>query len=87
MRLSDLKPGDVFKLEGQDYEVERISPSGRVCIAYILYNIKGTLQRVPDPDDLTGDVFKTTFFSDLRFEREHLTDEERAADEELKGLL
>ena len=87
MRLTDLKPGDTFQLEGGHYEVQSISPSGRVCIAFVLANIKGTLQRIPDPDDLTGDVFKTTFFSDLRFEREHLTEEERVADAELKNLL
>lgn len=46
-----------------------------------------TLERQPDPNDLAGDQFLTTAFSDLRFNKNNLTDFERQCDEELKTLL
>lgn len=85
MRLTDLKPGDVFKLEGGHYEVDYVSPSGRIVMAYVLNQAMAAMDkpkyaRIPDPNDLTGDQFLTTVFSDLRFNREHETDEDRELD-------
>lgn len=86
MRLTDLTPGAHFKLEGGDYEVQYISPSGRIVIAYVLGakktrpGIYPAAFRQPDPKDLTGDEFLTTAFSDLRFNREHETEEDRELD-------
>lgn len=91
MRLTDLKPGDFFQLEGAPYECQYVSPSGRIVMAYVLQDVghitNGRLpeydshyERVPDPNDLTGDEFLTTVFSDLRFNREHETDEDRELD-------
>ena len=61
---NDLKPGDTLTLDGVNYEVKLISESGRICIAYVL---DAAFERIPHPDDLTGDIFKETAFSDTRY--------------------
>lgn len=88
MIFQDLKKGDVFTMDGQYYEVQLLGE--RIVVAYVLYdegNTDGTsgstLQRMPDPDDIVGDTFLTTAFSDLRFEREHRTPEDDARFEDL----
>lgn len=86
MRLTDLKTGDVFQLEGAHYET--IAVWGRIVYCYVLAPTGfDKPMRIPDPEDLTGDAFLTTMFSDMRFEREHLTDEERRYDAEVNDLL
>lgn len=90
MRFTDLKKGDVFELEGGHYEVERLGD--RIVIANVLEPLEGRagvqkFQYVSDPKGLAGDEILTTAFSDMRFEREHLTDFERQCDEDLKNLL
>lgn len=95
MILTDLNKGDVFTLEGRYYEVDYVSPSGRIVMCYVLeptHNfdkryplgvadnyLDTTLERVPDPNDVVGGTYLTTVFSDLRFNREHETQEDRDA--------
>jgi len=78
MIFQDLNKGDVFALEGGQYEAYLLGE--RIVVAYVL-DEHG--QRVPDPDDIVGDTFLTTAFSDLRFEREHRTPEDDARFEDL----
>lgn len=96
MIFQDLNKGDIFTLEGKYYEVQLLGE--RIVVAYELQerrNFKGvpvgitdtyvdtTLERIPDPDDVVGDKFLTTAFSDLRFNREHETPEDAARYEDL----
>ena len=81
MRFEDLQVGDVFQIDGAYYEAEIIGE--RIVVANVLKN----RERQPDPNDLAGDQFLTTAFSDLRFNENNLTDFERQCDEELKALL
>lgn len=74
--------GDVFLIDGAPYEAETIG--GRIVLAYVL---DAAGNRQPDPNDLAGDQFLTTAFSDLRFNKNNLTDFERQCDEDLKALL
>lgn len=83
MRFEDLQVGDVFTIDGAPYEAYLIGD--RIVVAYVLGG-EPTL-RLPDPNDLAGDQFLTTAFSDLRFNKNNLTDFERQCDEELKNLL
>lgn len=76
MVLTDLKSGDTFTLEGDRFEVEFISPSGRVCMAYRLTD---SGRRLMDPADPVDDTFLKTVISDTRFNREHETQEDRDA--------
>lgn len=86
MRFSDLKKGDVFQLEGGLYEVATLGE--RIVIAYVLgQTVHDEYLRTYDPKDLAGTEYLTTAFSDMRFEREHLTDEERQYDTDTKALL
>lgn len=78
MRLTDLTPGHIFPLEGGLFETKYVSPSGRIVMAYVLDDVA---KRVPDPEDLTGDAYLTTVFSDLRFNREHETPEDLELDD------
>lgn len=78
MRLTDLNPGDKFDLDGQPLEVDFISPSGRVCMAYVL---DGNGKRVNDPDDLVGDQYQQIVFSDTRFNRQHETQYDKDLDD------
>lgn len=100
MRFEELKKGDVFYIDCQPYEADIIGE--RIVVAYVLapsHNFSGypvgvadnyvdtTLERQHDPNDLAGDQFLTTAFSDLRFNENNLTDFERQCDEDLKALL
>jgi hypothetical protein len=76
MILTDLSAGDVFQLEGASYEVEFISPSGRICMAF---NVTDSGKRLFDPNDPIGDTFAKTAISDTRFNREHETQADRDA--------
>lgn len=78
MIFQDLTKGQRFTLEGGQYEVQTLGE--RIVLAFIL-DENG--QRVPDPDDVVGDKFITTAFSDLRFNREHETPEDAARFEDL----
>lgn len=78
MIFQDLQKGDVFFLEGALYEVYLLGE--RIVVAFILDE---NSERVPDPDDVVGDKFLTTAFSDLRFNREHETPEDAARFEDL----
>lgn len=88
MRFENLEIGDVFQIDGAWYEAETIGD--RIVIGYALkpmYDTSRGLERVPDPNDLAGDQFLTSAFSDLRFNKNNLTDFERQCDEDLKALL
>jgi len=76
MVLTDLNAGDTFTLEGDRYEVEFISPSGRICMAY---KTTDSGRRLFDPADPVGDTFLKQAISDTRFNREHETQEDRDA--------
>lgn len=76
MVLTDLTAGDTFRLEGDPYEVEFISPSGRVCMAYRLTD---SGRRLFDPADPVDDTYLKTVISDTRFNREHETQDDRDA--------
>lgn len=76
MILADLNAGDTFELEGARFEVELISPSGRICLAY---NLTDSGKRLFDPNDPIGDTFAKTVISDTRFNREHETQDDRDA--------
>lgn len=78
MIFQDLNKGDIFTLEGALYEVYLLGE--RIVVAFILDE---NSERVPDPDDVVGDNFLTTAFSDLRFNREHETPEDAARFEDL----
>lgn len=78
MIFADLTKGQRFTLEGGDYEVQTLGE--RIVLAFIL-DKDGN--RMPDPDDVVGDKYLTTAFSDLRFEREHRTPEDDARFEDL----
>lgn len=82
MRFEALEVCDRFNIDGAPYEAAIIGT--RIVVAYVL---QPTLERTPDPKDLAGDVFLTTAFSDLRFNRNNLTDFERQCDEDLASLL
>ncbi len=73
MRIHDLKRGDLFELEGGNYETWMVGE--RVILAFVLDEF---LERIPDPDAIDG--YKSTAFSDLRFNREHYTDEDALLD-------
>lgn len=84
MILTDLNKGDVFTLEGGHYEVDYVSPSGRIVMCFVLNQAKAAMdapvyERLLDPNDVVGDTYVTTVFSDLRFNREHETQEDRDA--------
>lgn len=96
MIFQDLKRGDVFTMDGQYYEVQLLGE--RIVVAYLLQPVHNfertpagvavmfadtTLERIPDPDDVVGDKYLTTAFSDLRFDREHRTPEDDARFEDL----
>jgi hypothetical protein len=76
MILTDLQKGDTFELEGAHYEVDIISPSGRICLAYPLSK---DLKRQYDPADPIGDAYLKNVISDTRFNREHETQDDRDA--------
>lgn len=78
MIFQDLERGAHFMLEGARYEVQALGE--RIILAYVL-DKRG--QRQYDPDDVVGDKYLTTAFSDLRFNREHETPEDRARFEDL----
>ena len=67
MVLAELQIGQIFWLEGLPYELEYLSDSKRVAIAYLLDD-KG--KRINKPDDLVGDDYEKLIFSDTRFNRE-----------------
>lgn len=96
MIFQDLNKGDFFILEGRPYEVQFLGE--RIIVAYVceFYDPNETgleenpyeldynaVRRIPDPDDVVGDKFLTTAFSDLRFNREHETPEDAARYEDL----
>lgn len=95
MRFEDLQIGDQFKIDGKPYEAA--IKGERIVVAYVLglnsprhpkaVSGKDFFVRQPDPNDLAGDQFLTTAFSDLRFNANNLTDFERECDEELAALL
>ena len=74
--MADLTAGETFELDGAQYEVEFISPSGRICMAY---NLTAKGWRSPDPKDPIGDAYLKTVISDTRFNREHETQADRDA--------
>lgn len=78
MIFTDLTKGQRFTLEGGAYEVQTLGE--RIVLAFIL---DAAGNRIPDPDDVVGDKYLTTAFSDLRFEREHRTPEDDARFEDL----
>lgn len=99
MRFEDLEVGTVFTIDGEYYEAATIGE--RIVVANVLVATRNfdpassfadayrdhTLERQPDPNDLAGDQFLTTAFSDLRFNKNNMTDFERQCDEDLKNLL
>lgn len=87
MRFTDLQVGDHFQIDGAPYEAAIIGE--RIVVAYVLQDdgVSQQLYYVPDPHDLAGDQYLTTAFSDLRFDKNNLTDFERQCDEDLKALL
>lgn len=68
MVIHDLKRGDVFTLEGGLYETKILGE--RIVLAY---QLDDAMERIPDPD--APDGWKSTAFSDLRFNREHYKDD------------
>lgn len=86
MRFEDLKIGKIFVIDGKGYEAYHVGQ--RIVLAYALRpqmtrETSATLQRIKLP---TGEPVRDAF-SDLRFERNNLTDFERQCDEDLKNLL
>lgn len=75
MRLADLQPGQVFELEGKKYECVKVYPGGRIAVCYEL-DEKGN--RI-----LSEDGFKKRLITDIRFNRQYATKEEK----ELESLL
>lgn len=75
MRHKDLEQGQEFTLEGGLYEV--IAVWGRIIYCYVL-DKRG--RRIEDVDDLY-EGYKTTMFSDMRFHREHYTQEDKELDD------
>lgn len=76
MILTDLTAGDTFTLDGALFEVDYISPSGRICMAYRLTD---SGKRLFDPADPVDDTYLKTVISDTRFNREHETQADRDA--------
>lgn len=67
MKLINLTPGEVFTIDGAQYETEYVAPSGLIVMCYVL-DKNG--KRVPDPEDLTGDDGLKECFSHIRVNRE-----------------
>ena len=68
MVIHDLKRGDVFPLEGGLYET--ILVGDRIVLAY---QLDDAMERIPDAE--AADGWKSTAFSDLRFNKEHYHDD------------
>lgn len=73
--MTDLTKGEHFELEGALYEVYLLGE--RIVVAYVLDEFG---ERIEDETD-TVCGFKTSAFSDLRFNREHENEFDREADE------
>jgi len=82
MIFEDLKKGTIFFIDGAPYEADIIGD--RVVVAFILEDVSSlhgqtVLSRKYDPNDPIGDAYLTTAFSDLRFNRNNETQEDRDA--------
>ncbi|CCZ08594.1 uncharacterized protein BN783_00531 [Odoribacter sp. CAG:788] len=82
MQLTDLTPPQIFELDGRKYECIRVYPGGRVASCYEL-NENGSYIETGKPED----PYKIRLVSDIRFNRQHQTDEEREVEQELENLL
>lgn len=78
MRLKDLEPLQTFELDGQKYECVEVYPSGRIAACYEL-DENGKYVSTGNPDNPN----KIRLVSDVRFNRQFETDEDR----ELNNLL
>lgn len=78
MKLTDLEPLQPFELDGQKYECIEVYPGGRIAACYEL-DEDGKYIPTGKPDD----PYKIRLVSDIRFNRQHETDEDR----ELENLL
>ena len=85
MRFTELEKGEVFHIDGAPYLADIIGE--RIVVAFVLEDVGGELMFKYDPADLAGESYLTTAFSDLRFDKNNLTDFERQCDEDLKNLL
>lgn len=68
MVIHDLKRGEVFPLEGKLYETMLVGD--RIVLAF---ELDDALERIPDP--ASADGWRSTAFSDLRFNKEHYHDD------------
>lgn len=78
MKLKDLEPLQTFELDGQKYECIGVYPGGRIANCYEL-DKSGDYIPTGKPDD----PYKIRLVSDIRFNRQFETDEDR----ELNNLL
>lgn len=78
MRLKDLEPLQTFELDGQKYECIGVYPGGRIAACYEL-DEDGKCVPTGNPDNPN----KIRLVSDVRFNRQFETDEDR----ELNNLL
>lgn len=78
MKLTDLEPLQTFELDGQKYECVEVYTGGRIAACYEL-DENGNYIPTGKPDD----PYKIRLVSDIRFNRQHETDEDR----ELENLL
>ena len=78
MKLNDLEPLQIFELDGQKYECIEVYPGGRIAACYEL-DENGNYIPTGDSDR----PYKIRLISDIRFNRNFETDEEK----ELNDLL
>jgi hypothetical protein len=69
MKLKNLEPLQTFELDGQKYECIEVYPGGRIAACYEL-DENGNY--IP-----SGDSYKIRLVSDIRFDRQHETEEDR----------
>lgn len=69
MKLKNLEPLQTFELDGQKYECIEVYSGGRIAACYEL-DENGNY--IP-----TEDSYKIRLVSDIRFDRQHETEEDR----------
>lgn len=69
MKLKNLEPLQTFELDGQKYECIEVYPGGRIAACYEL-DENGNY--IPYEDS-----YKMRLVSDIRFDRQHETEEDR----------
>ncbi len=69
MKLKNLEPLQTFELDGQKYECIEVYPGGRIAACY---ELDESGNYIP-----SGDSYKIHLVSDIRFDRQHETEEDR----------